>query len=115
MIGSCAVSLAHAVGWHELRICVDGDERPEVTNPVWIIHRLDVALLLSNVAPHLVHLDSPAWGILGDRVRQLDPGFDPRTYGHRQLSLLMRELGAFEMNEIKSPEGPTVIYVKPKD
>jgi uncharacterized LabA/DUF88 family protein len=28
--------------------------------------------------------------MLGQQLRQLDPGFDPRTYGHKQLSLLLK-------------------------
>lgn len=27
---------------------------------------------------------------MGNKLRQLDPGFDPRTYGHRQLLLLLQ-------------------------
>ncbi len=29
-------------------------------------------------------------GALGHHLRQLDPGFDPRTYGYKQLSLLVK-------------------------
>jgi len=28
--------------------------------------------------------------MMGNKLRQLDPGFDPRTYGHRQLLLLLQ-------------------------
>ena len=28
--------------------------------------------------------------MVGQQLRQLDPGFDPRTYGHKQLSLLFK-------------------------
>ena len=28
--------------------------------------------------------------MLGQQLQQLDPGFDPRTYGHKQLSLLLK-------------------------
>jgi hypothetical protein len=28
--------------------------------------------------------------MVGQQLRQLDPGFDPRTYGHKQLSLLLK-------------------------
>lgn len=28
--------------------------------------------------------------VMGNKLRQLDPGFDPRTYGHRQLLLLVQ-------------------------
>ena len=52
---------------------------------------------------------------LGSRLRQLDPGFDPRTYGHKQLSVLIRELGAFDVNEVKTREGSTLVWVKLKE
>ena len=54
-------------------------------------------------------------GTLGNRLRQLDPGFDPRTYGHKQLSLLIRELDAFEVKQVKSQEGTSPIYVRLKE
>ena len=62
--------------------------------------------------------DDDGWAVLatlGSRLRQLDPGFDPRTYGKKQLSLLIRDLDAFEVNEVKTGLGPTFIYVRPKE
>jgi len=38
-------------------------------------------------------VDEDGWAplnMMGQQLRQLDPGFDPRTYGHKQLSLLLR-------------------------
>ena len=52
---------------------------------------------------------------LGSRLRQLDPSFDPRTYGRKQLSGLIRELGAFDVNEVKTSEGSTIVWVKLKE
>jgi uncharacterized LabA/DUF88 family protein len=55
-------------------------------------------------------------GTIGSRLRQLDPGFDPRTYGSKQLSLLIRTYSdAFEVKEVKSQDGPSLIYVKLRD
>ena len=52
-------------------------------------------------------------GVLGNRLRQLDPGFDPRTYGHRQLSHLLRANdNAFETQERKTRGGPPQVYVR---
>ena len=62
--------------------------------------------------------DDDGWAVLatlGSRLRQLDPGFDPRTYGKKQLSLLIRDLDAFEVNEVKTGLGPTFIYVRPRE
>jgi hypothetical protein len=54
-------------------------------------------------------------GVLGNRLRQLDPAFDPRSYGHRQLSHLLRANDqAFETQERKIRGGPPQVYVKAK-
>jgi len=52
---------------------------------------------------------------LGNKLRQFDPGFDSRTYGHKQLSMLIKDLDEFEVKEQKSGSGPTTIYVRLKD
>ncbi|MBI4295219.1 MAG: NYN domain-containing protein [Chloroflexi bacterium] len=55
-------------------------------------------------------------GAVGSRLRQLDPGFDARTYGFKQLSQLIRSYsGEFELREKKSKSGPSDIYIKLKD
>jgi hypothetical protein len=53
-------------------------------------------------------------GSLGHHLRQLDPGFDPRTYGYKQLSLLVK--GHPEMFEIKPGVGQETsqFYIKLK-
>ena len=54
-------------------------------------------------------------GRVGDYLRQLDPAFDPRTYGHRQLSLLIKSRPKlFEMRQSKTKSGPSLIYVRLK-
>ena len=53
-------------------------------------------------------------GMLGQHLRQLDPGFDPRSYGYKQLSLLVK--GHPESFEIKPHRGQaaSTLYVKLK-
>ncbi len=53
-------------------------------------------------------------GMLGQHLRQLDPGFDPRTYGYRQLSLLVK--GHPELFEVKGvgEQGASHIFVRLK-
>ena len=52
-------------------------------------------------------------GAVGTYLRKLDPAFDPRTYGHKQLSLLIKSHpDRFEMRETKSKTGPSVMYVR---
>ncbi len=53
-------------------------------------------------------------GAVGSYVRQLDPAFDPRTFGHRQLSLLVKSRpDLFETRESKSKSGPSTVFVRP--
>jgi uncharacterized LabA/DUF88 family protein len=53
-------------------------------------------------------------GRVGDHVRQLDPAFDPRSFGHKQLSLLVKSRpDLFETRESKSKGGPSIVYVRP--
>lgn len=58
------------------------------------------------------------WALLstmGNKLRQLDPAFDPRTYGYRQLlSLIEANPEIFETRR-KKASGPSVIYVRLKD
>lgn len=52
-------------------------------------------------------------GAVGNGLRQLDPAFDSRSYGHKQLSLLIRSReDLFEMRESKTNEGPSVVFVR---
>lgn len=54
-------------------------------------------------------------GALGHHLRQLDPGFDARTYGHSQLSVLIRSHPkSFEIREREEDGGNASIYVKLK-
>ena len=52
-------------------------------------------------------------GAVGTYLRQLDPAFDARTYGHKQLSLLINSRpGLFEARKSKARGGPSPIYVR---
>ena len=54
-------------------------------------------------------------GTLGHHLRQLDPGFDARTYGYNQLSTLIRGYPKlYEIREVKGEDGNSSIYVKVK-
>ena len=50
-------------------------------------------------------------GVVGQRLANIASDFDPRTYGFRKLSDLVRQTGAFEMDQ---PDGRAVrIRIKP--
>ena len=55
-------------------------------------------------------------GALGNHLRQLDPSFDSRTYGFRQLSSLIHAFPEiFEYKESKKKDGNIIITVRSKD
>jgi hypothetical protein len=52
---------------------------------------------------------------MGQAVYQVDPSFDPRTYGHKQLSRMIAKLkDKFEMRT-QEVGGTSVVYVKMKE
>ena len=52
---------------------------------------------------------------MGNALYQLDPGFDPRTYGHKQLSRMITNLKErFEMRT-QNLDGTSILYVKMKE
>ena len=52
-------------------------------------------------------------GAVGNSLRQLDPAFDSRSYGHKQLSQLVKSRSdLFAMRETTPNGGPSVLYVK---
>jgi hypothetical protein len=54
-------------------------------------------------------------GTIGFYLRQLDPGFDPRTYGFKQLSQLIKsQAGLFEMRT-QEEGGQNSIYIRAKE
>ena len=64
-------------------------------------------------------LQEDGWAFLatvGSRLRQLDPSFDPRTYGKRQLSELIKKYkDMFQTKKVRSKEGPSSVYVRFRD
>jgi uncharacterized protein (TIGR00288 family) len=65
-----------------------------------------------------ISVQDDGWALLalvGAKLRQLDPGFDPRTYGHKQLTQLIKSFPAdFETSEKRSKAGTSVVSVKLK-
>ena len=53
---------------------------------------------------------------MGNALYQLDPGFDPRTYGHKQLSRMIGSLkDRFETRTQTVADGSPVFYVRMKE
>ena len=52
---------------------------------------------------------------MGNALYQLDPGFDPRTYGHKQLSRMIAKLkDRFDMRT-QEKDGANILYVRMKE
>jgi hypothetical protein len=52
---------------------------------------------------------------MGNALYQLDPGFDPRTYGHKQLSRMIAKLkDKFEL-KTQEKDGSNILYVRMKE
>ncbi len=52
---------------------------------------------------------------MGNALYQLDPGFDPRTYGHRQLSRMIASYKDLFQMRTQEIDGSTLFYVKMKE
>jgi uncharacterized LabA/DUF88 family protein len=52
---------------------------------------------------------------MGNALYQLDPGFDPRTYGQRQLSRLVGNLKEFFEMRTQEIDGSNLFYVRMKE
>ena len=53
--------------------------------------------------------------VMGNAIYQVDPGFDPRTYGQKQLSRMLNKLkDKFEMRT-QDIDGQLIFYVKMKE
>lgn len=52
-------------------------------------------------------------GAVGNYLRQIDPAFDSRTYGHRQLSLLIKSRpDLFETRKSNLNGGPSAVHLR---
>ncbi|MCU0244359.1 MAG: NYN domain-containing protein [Acidobacteria bacterium] len=76
--------------------------------------KYDPVPLLKGAFDMAVHEDG--WSNLGEigfYLRQLDPGFDPRTYGFKQLSQLIKSQQAlFEVQSRGDEAGGAAIYIR---
>lgn len=76
--------------------------------------KYDPVPLLKGAFDMAVHEDGWAnLGEIGFYLRQLDPGFDPRTYGFKQLSQLINsQEGLFEVQSRGDEAGGAAIYIR---
>ena len=79
--------------------------------------KYDPVPLLKGAFDMAVHEDGWAnLGEIGFYLRQLDPGFDPRTYGFKQLSQLIKNQPAlFEVRAREEAGGGSAVYIRLKE
>jgi hypothetical protein len=92
------------------------DQEPESEGGEERQRRLDPVPLLRGAFDMAV--EEGGWASLstiGFYLRQLDPGFDPRTYGHKQLSQLIKSYqDIFEM-KFQDDKGRTNVFLRIKE
>ena len=79
-------------------------------------HEVDPKSLLVDAFDMVVQEDG--WvnlGPLGAALRKIDPGFDPRTYGYKQLSKLIKAYPDLFEVKYKDETGQTTVYVRLKE
>lgn len=81
------------------------DENEEIPNPIPLLKESYEMALREDGWAHL--------GTMGDYLRQLDPSFDPRSYGHKQLSQLVKAYT--NLFELKYQDENGSVYVRVKD
>ncbi len=62
--------------------------------------------------------DEDGWahlGAMGANLRQLDPSFDPRSFGYGQLLQLIKAYKDCFTIRKEDDKGPSAVYVKRKD
>ncbi len=79
----------------------------QTPNPVPLLKE---AFVMSEGEDGWAHL-----GVMGVNLRQLDPSFDPRTFGYGQLlQLIKAQKDLFTIRQ-EDDKGPSAVYVKRKD
>jgi hypothetical protein len=71
---------------------------------------------LVSQAMDMVGPDDDGWTRLsevGTALRRIDPGFDPRSYGHRQLSQMIKNHGRWI--EMRKVAGGAIIEIRLRD
>jgi hypothetical protein len=93
---------------------VEREEHEERDDRVDAASKFDPVPLLKGAFDMAVHEDGWAnLGEIGFYLRQLDPGFDPRTYGFKQLSQLIKTQQAlFEVQSRGDEAGGAAIYIR---
>ena len=92
----------------ELKSSLTTDEKAKISDPIPLLKEAFEMALGEDGWAHL--------GTVGNCLLQLDPGFDPRSYGYKQLSLLVKaHSNLFELKNIKMKNDPDVLYIKVKD
>jgi hypothetical protein len=79
------------------------EEKPDITGPLPLLLE---GFNLAAKEEEWIHLSS-----LGSVLRQLDPAFDPRTYGHQRLQSLIKNYAKTFTLKRDNSRKPPIVYV----
>jgi len=89
------------------RAAADKEEKPKKTDPVPLLKEAFEMAMQEDGWANL--------STLGFYLHQLDPGFDPRTYGYKQLSQLIKTHSHLFEIRYQDETGPTTVYARIKE
>lgn len=93
----------------------EGKEKEEHVSP---IPETDAELLQMMQKAFEMAVQEDGWArldLMGNALYQIDPAFDPRTYGHRQLSRLVGSLKDDYEMRIQETDGSSLFYIRAKE
>ena len=85
----------------------DKEEKSEKTDPIPLLREAFEMAMQEDGWANL--------STLGFYLHQLDPGFDPRTYGYKQLSQLIKTYSTMFELRFQDETGPTTVYARMKE
>jgi uncharacterized LabA/DUF88 family protein len=89
------------------RATADREEKSKKTDPVPLLKEAFEMAMQEDGWANL--------STLGFYLHQLDPGFDPRTYGYKQLSQLIKTHSHMFELRFQDETGPTTVYARMKE
>ncbi len=79
------------------------DEKPDVGDPLTLLLQ---GFEMAAKEEEWVHL-----GAMGNALRQLDPAFDSRTFGHQKLQSLIKDYPKTFVLKVDNSKTPPVVYI----
>lgn len=94
------------------------ESRPKAVNKIKQVEKVEMDPMPLLIEAFEMAVQEDGWAhlaTLGNSLRKIDPGFDPRTYGYKQLSQMIKAFpDRFEVRH-KDERGPSGVYVRLKE